>query len=159
MHKKIASLISTALLICCFAGVSLGASFSPNLSTKLAHLSDSAGVGVVIVAFTTAGLNNSHLDVLRSVGISNGVTLQNLGMVAVIATVGQVKALAMRTEVRSIWSNDRLKYMMNQARVLAGVEKVRTDPVFTRLNGGLPVSGRGDFQSQHASHGWRARVD
>jgi serine protease AprX len=146
MLRKSVSLIVLILAVFWMATVAWGAGLSPNLSTRLSRVSDSTSVGVVIVSFkTTSGLGNSQLDVLRGVGISNGVTLPHLGMVAVAATAGQVRALATRPEVRSIWSNDRLKYMMNQARVLTGVDKVRTDAAFTRLNGGLPVSGRGDF--------------
>jgi serine protease AprX len=146
MLKRVASLISAALLVCWVTSVVAAATLSPKLSSQLGHVSDNASVGIVIVSFNTAsGLNDSDLSVLRDVGISNGVTLQHLGMVAVAATAGQVKALAARPEVRSIWSNDRLKYLINQARVLTGVDKVRTDPAFTRLNGGLPVSGKGDF--------------
>jgi len=36
-------------------------------------------------------------------------------------------------------------YLNNQTRVLTGVDRVRTDPNFTRMNGGMPVSGRGNF--------------
>ena len=34
---------------------------------------------------------------------------------------------------------------MHQARVMTGVEKLRTDSAFTVRNGGMPVSGAGDF--------------
>ena len=47
--------------------------------------------------------------------------------------------------VVSIWSNDRLQYFDNQSRTVTGVERVRVDANFTRLNGGLPVSGAGNF--------------
>src|SRR5882672_1822917 len=117
MFRKSVCLIVLALVIFWMANVAWGAGLSPKLSTRLSRVSDSTSVGVVFVSFnTTSGLGNAHLDVLRGAGISNGVTLPHLGMVAVVATAGQVRALANRSEVRSIWSNDRLKYMMNQAR-------------------------------------------
>jgi serine protease AprX len=101
---------------------------------------------LVIVAFNTSnGLNDSHLSVLRGVGITKGFTLKNLGMVAAPATAGQVRALAANPAVRSIWSNDRLDYFDNQTRMLAGIERIRTDKAFTLANGGLPVSGQGNF--------------
>ena len=34
---------------------------------------------------------------------------------------------------------------MNQARVLGGVAKVQTDSAMTTRNGGMPVSGAGNF--------------
>src|SRR5437868_6477293 len=100
-------------LLFCFAIVSSvsAATLSPTLNSQLANLADTENVGLVIVAFdTNNGLTNSHLDVLRTVGIVNGITLQHLGMVAVPATAGQVRALASNSAVRSIWSNDRLHY-------------------------------------------------
>ena len=91
------------------AGQSRAATLSPSLQQTLSSLSDSASVGVVIVSFnTTTGLSNSHLDLLRSVGIHQGLTMTNLGMVAMPATAAQVRALASNSAVRSIWTNDRL---------------------------------------------------
>lgn len=146
MYRRIVSGIVATGLLCLIASVAFGAKLSPNLTSAVKRVTDRTSVGVVIVSFnTTTGLNNSHLGVLRGLGILNGVTLPKLGMVAVVATAGQVKSLAARPEVRSVWSNDRLRYLMHQARVVAGVEKMRTDANFTRLNGGLPVSGKGDF--------------
>jgi serine protease AprX len=123
-----------------------GATLSPTLQTQLSKLTAEQSVGTVIVAFKTSdGLKDSHLGVLRSVGINGGFTLQQLGMVAVPATAGQVRALAANSAVRSIWSNDRLYYFDNQARTLVGIEKLRADRNLTTANGGIPVSGKGDF--------------
>jgi serine protease AprX len=143
--KKITVLVAM-LLICFTVRPAAAAKLSPTLSAQLNGLANSASVGMVIVAFNTAnGLNDSHLNALRSIGINRGYTLQHLGMVAFTATAGQVRALSGLASVRSIWSNDRLQYFDNQARMLAGVDRVRTDAALTRLNGGLPVSGSGDF--------------
>ena len=122
------------------------ATLSPSLEAGLPALADAAGVGTVIVAFHGSnGLQPGHLDVLRAAGIAGGRTLSQLGMVAAPATAAQVRALAVHPEVRSIWSNDALRYDMHQARVLTGVGRLRSDAALTKRNGGLPVSGRGDF--------------
>ena len=135
-----------ATLILGTALTTQAATLSPTLNAKLAGLPDTNSVGVVIVAFKTSnGLNASHLDVLRSVGITGGYTFQQLGMVATVATAGQVRSLAANGAVRSIWSNDQLYYFDNQARTLVGLDKLRTDAAITRANGGLPVSGQGNF--------------
>jgi serine protease AprX len=135
-----------ATLILGTALTTQAATLSPTLNAKLAGLSNNSNVGVVIVAFKTSnGLNDSHLNVLRSVGINGGYTFQQLGMVATVATAGQVRALSANSAVRSIWSNDRLYYFDNQARTLVGLDKLRTDAAITRANGGLPVSGQGNF--------------
>jgi serine protease AprX len=66
-------------------------------------------------------------------------------MVAMPATAAQVRSLASNSAVRSIWSNERLRYFMEEARMLTGVDRLRTDNAFTLANGGLPVSGQGNF--------------
>jgi serine protease AprX len=147
MIKRIATVLIAVLTISYAVGaVARAATLSPTLESQLAQLPDTASVGIVIVSFKTSdGLKDSHLNVLRGVGIGGGITFQNLGMVGVNATAGQVKALASKPEVRSVWSNDKLEYYLDQARVLAGVNRIRTDPAFTNANDGLPISGRGDF--------------
>ncbi|HWP41931.1 MAG TPA: S8 family serine peptidase [Blastocatellia bacterium] len=138
--------LALALALLFGAGVSRAATLSATLQQTLSSVSDTASVGIVIVTFnTTTGLSNSHIDLLRSLGIHKGLTLNNLGMVALPATAAQVRALASSSAVRSIWSNDRLQYFMDQARTLTGVDRLRAESRFTTANGGLPVSGRGDF--------------
>jgi serine protease AprX len=147
MIKRIATTFIAILMICSVIVVAAqAATISPTLQAQLGTLADTQSVGVVIVSFKTSdGLKDSHLDVLRSAGIKGGITFQNLGMVAVNATAGQVKALAANPAVRSVWSNDKLEYYLDQARVLAGVNRIRTDAQMTRANGGLPITGKGDF--------------
>jgi serine protease AprX len=122
------------------------ATVSPALSARIAALANDADAGMVIVAFKTSnGLQNEHLNVLRAAGVTGGQTFPTLGMVAQPMTAGQVRALAANAAVRSLWSNDHLMYYMHQARVLGGVQKVQTDSAMTLRNGGMPVSGAGDF--------------
>ncbi len=122
------------------------AKLSPTLQNNLTTLADNASIGVVVVSFKTSnGLQSSHLNILRNVGIVKGRTFPQLGMVAAILTAGQIRALQNNPNVRSIWSNDPLQYYMNQARMLTGVDKLRSDSQLTFRNGGMPVSGAGDF--------------
>ncbi|HJQ23936.1 MAG TPA: S8 family serine peptidase [Blastocatellia bacterium] len=133
-------------MICTFSIAAAAARLGPSLAAQLQNAPNTASVGVVIVAFNTNnGLSAAHLDLLRGVGITKGVTYQRLGMVAVAATAGQVRALAANAAVRSIWPNTRLHYLDNETSMLTGVNKVRTDPAFTRANGGLPIGGKGNF--------------
>src|SRR5436853_389825 len=144
--KRIAATIIAALILCAGLATAQAATLSPTLKAQVAQLSGDTNLGVVIIAVKTDdGLKAAHLDLLRSVGITGGYTLEHLGMVGAVATVAQVKALQANPQVRSIWSNDKLEYYINQARVLAGVDRIRTDAAMTRTTGGLPVSGKGDF--------------
>ncbi len=151
--RNIRKLIFTALIV---IGVILtavainasGASLSQALESRLARLADTADAGMVIVAFNTSnGLQESHLNVLRGVGVTGGQTFPTLGMVAQPMTIGQVRALSTNPAVRSLWSNDKLTYYMHQNRVLGGVAKLQADSAMTVRNGGMPVSGAGDFSA------------
>jgi serine protease AprX len=145
MRRKLTTFVA-ALVIALAAHSAFAAKLSPSLSTKLPGLADSAPVGVVIVSFNNTGaITDAQLGVLRSLGIAGGKTFPHLGMVAVNATAGQVRALAASPSVRSVWSNDRLFYYDYQARTLTGVDRTKQDTGFMKLNGGLPVSGKGDF--------------
>jgi len=138
--------VTAAIAIGVLVVASQAATVGPKLQEKLQTLGDAASAGMVIVSFNTNnGLQESHLNVLRSVGVTGGQTFPTLGMVAQPMTVGQVRALSGNSAVRSVWSNDPLIYYMNQARVMGGVAKLQSDSIFTTRNGGMPVSGKGDF--------------
>ncbi len=134
------------LAILVFNAPIAAASLSPSLQKKLFTAQDNLNVGTVLVAFqTTNGLQADHLNILRSVGVTGGKTFPALGIVAAALTAGQIRALNNNPSVRSIWSNDRIYLYLNQARVLTGVDRLRVDADFTKKNGGMPVSGAGDF--------------
>ena len=147
--NKIKRAVSSLVLAAAVAMTCVGAqaaSLAPTLSSKVANLADNVEVGMVIVAFNTnSGLKDSHLNILRGIGINAGYTYPTLGMAAMPMTAGQERLLKNNPEVRSLWSNDRLYYYMHQARVVGGVARVQSDAAMTLRNGGMPVSGAGDF--------------
>ena len=147
MRKRIITAAIAAFVLCsALATAARAATLSPVLQEQMAVQADGVSLGLVIISFRTSdGLKTTHLDLLRGLGITGGYTFRNLGMVAAPATVAQVRALSADPAVRSIWSNDRLEYYLDQARVLAGVDRVRRDAAMTSANGGVPVSGKGDF--------------
>jgi serine protease AprX len=146
MLRKLSAAFSAIALLVIVATNASAATLGPSLKSKLNGLVADAKIGTVIISFhTTRGLQPANLDVLRALGITKGITLNRLGMVAAVATAGQVRALAANPSVRSVWFNERLSYFDREARTLTGVERLRTDSGFTTRNGGLPVSGKGDF--------------
>jgi serine protease AprX len=160
MIRKTATALLAALLIAVVVNAAFAATLSPTLQSRLSQVSNSTSVGLVIVTFkTNNGLSAAHLNVLRGVGILKGTTLQRLGMVAVVATAGQVRALAANPSVRSVWSNERLQYFDAETSTLTGVDRLRTDAAFTSANGGLPVSGKGNFSVVINDSGIDARHD
>src|ERR1043165_6611173 len=110
IFKKIAQTIIATLIICAaLVAAANAATLSPKLQSQLKALSNSASVGVVVISFNAPdGLNESHLNTLRLLGITKGVTYPRLGMVAAALNAGQVRALMNNSSILSIWSNDRL---------------------------------------------------
>jgi serine protease AprX len=136
--------LCAALLLAAAAAPSSAATLGPSLTAKLTGLVNSASVGPVIVSFNTSnGVTSGNLTTLLLAGITRGYKLPQLGMVVVPATAGQIRALAGNSSVRSIWLNDSLGYLNDQTRVLTGVDRMRSDPGFTALHRGLPVTGQG----------------
>lgn len=145
-YRRFFSLVFALVITGAFVFQAQAASLSPTLQSKLSSVSDNIDIGMVIVAFNTSnGLQEGHLNVLRGVGITGGQTFPTLGMVAQPMTAGQVRALANSPSVRSLWSNDKLFYYMHQARVVGGVQRLQSDSLMNARNGGMPVSGAGDF--------------
>jgi serine protease AprX len=149
---KLTRQIATLLSVIALAGMLLPSAASAavlgkSLQQKIAQLTEADRAGVVIIAFEGDGpLSAAQLDSLKAAGITGGFTLPALGMVAVpSATVAQVRALAALPGVRSVWGNDPLHLFMHEARILTGVDEIETDTAMTTTNGGLPVSGAGDF--------------
>ena len=144
--RQFFGLLIIAAVCAVFAANIQAAKISPRLQAQINGLADNASVGVAIVSFNTSnGLSSSHLNILKSLGITSGVTFDRLGMVGAVLNAGQVRALVANPAIRSVWSNDRQMYYMNAARVMTGVDKLRSDAGLTLRNGGMPVSGSGDF--------------
>jgi serine protease AprX len=113
----------------------------PVLMEKLAGLT---GAVEVIVTFHGEGAPTSqNLETLRSAGITNGLSMESLPIVGILATAEQVEMLANSSQIRSLYYNAKLEYDNADATALTGVNKVRKDKEFTRSNNGLPVSGKG----------------
>lgn len=122
------------------------ATLSPDLQARLAGAADNVSMGVVVISFDSPnGLTAGNLSLIQAAGITTGVTYQKLGMVAAALTAGQVRSLNASSSVSSIWTNERLAYYMNSARMATGVDKLRSDSAITIRNGGMPISGNGDF--------------
>ena len=136
----------TLLAVLAFSAWAESATIGPTLAARIARAGDGTSAGLVIITFNGDGpLSDAVLAPLAAAGITKGLVLRQLGMIAAPATAGQVRALASNPAIRSIWSNDRLSYFIDQARVLTGVDRLQSDAALTQLNGGLPVTGRGDF--------------
>ncbi|HEX2092515.1 MAG TPA: S8 family serine peptidase, partial [Longimicrobiaceae bacterium] len=115
----------------------------PELQSVFSRL-PAGGTAEVIVTFHGSSAPSApDLEVLKAVGIPGGVTFRALPMVGTVATLEQVSALAASPRVRSVFHNKQLQYFNHEATQLTGVQRLRADAAITRLNRGLPVTGKG----------------
>jgi serine protease AprX len=108
------------------------------------ELKDAASTAQVIISFKgEENPTNSQLELLDQLGITSAVSMNSLPIVGAIATKSQVEALQKSPEVLSIYLNEEVTYYNAESTDITGVNKVRTDKEFRKINGGLPVSGKG----------------
>ncbi|MEH7113613.1 S8 family serine peptidase [Neobacillus niacini] len=98
----------------------------------------------VIVTFDGQGApTNDHLNLLKGLGISTGVSMKSLPIAGILATKEQINKLAATPGIKSIYLNKRLTYSNFDASNLTGVDKARYDAAMQKVNGGLPLTGKG----------------
>ncbi|MGG1675826.1 S8 family serine peptidase [Neobacillus sp. NRS-1170] len=98
----------------------------------------------VIVSFDGQGApTKGNLDLLKDLGIANGITMKALPMAGIVATKDQINKLAASPGVKSIYLNRNLEYYNADATNITGVDKARTDAAMQKANGGLPLTGKG----------------
>jgi serine protease AprX len=139
---------STLLLLTpLFAGMSMVNAQSPTATVDtelLVALEKTLAPQQVIVTFDgNKAPTSSQLELLKSLGIKTGVTMKTLPIAGVLATKGQVKALASTPGIKSLYLNKKLEYYNYDATALTGVDKARTDSMLQKANGGFPLSGKG----------------
>ncbi|MFC6998890.1 S8 family serine peptidase [Rufibacter roseus] len=139
IKKKLVSLFVLVLL----AGTTAFAQATID-KQLLQVLQSSTTPAQVVVTFHGDGAPSAlHLQLLKSLGISQGITLQKLPMAGILATAAQVEALAQSPHVRSVFLNKKLSYFNNNDTHLTGVQRLRTDKEIMARNNGMPVSGKG----------------
>ncbi len=98
----------------------------------------------VIVTFEgQGGPTADHLNLLKKLGISTGITMKSLPISGILATKEQINKLAATPGIKSIYLNKRLTYSNFDANNLTGVDKARSDGAMQKANGGLPLTGKG----------------
>lgn len=100
-------------------------------------------VEAIVTFKSEEGILPEQVDLLKTLGITKGLTLNKLPIAGILATKSQIDQLAQSDQVVSIYLNKKLKYENAEATDITGVDQVRTDDTMRKLNGGLPVSGKG----------------
>lgn len=89
------------------------------------------------------GVLPEQLKLLENLGIKKGLTLNQLPIAGILATKSQIETLSQSDQIVSIYLNKKLQYENEEATDITGVDQVRTDDTMRKLNGGLPVTGKG----------------
>ncbi|MCM3663536.1 S8 family serine peptidase [Mesobacillus subterraneus] len=100
-------------------------------------------VEAIVTFKSEEGVLPEQLNLLKNLGITKGVSLNSLPIAGILATRSQIDKLAQSDQVLSIYLNKKLAYENAEATDITGVDQVRTDETMRKLNGGLPVTGKG----------------
>ncbi len=141
MKRFLHIVLALSLFVLLTGSIFAQADIDPQLQTALAN---AAGPVQAVVVFNTNGAPTAlNINLLQSVGITQGVIFQSLPIAGVIVTAAQVNQLAANSQVRSIFFNKQLSYLNYKSRIIIGVDRLRSDQQVTARNGGMPVSGKG----------------
>ena len=115
----------------------------PTIDRKLTEQVTRAPLSLTAVVITynhqPAALDFTRL---QSLGIRGGVYLDRLPMVLTAVNKSQLNALATRSDIRSLYANNRMSLMDDKSRPFIGVTALRADTTVTSANGGMPVTGK-----------------
>ncbi|HEX8129671.1 MAG TPA: S8 family serine peptidase [Pyrinomonadaceae bacterium] len=116
----------------------------PELRARLAAATGAASTQQlgVLLTFEGARVTDAAIAAVSSLGISTGVRMQNLPIMAVNATPAQIAELTKLSGLRSIYLNTPLELYLHQTKPLIGVSRLRADTSL-RNNLGQPYSGKG----------------
>ena len=124
------------------SGVALAdAHLDPRLVQKLATTAAADELQVVISYKQSVPVTAAEIADMRALGITKGVTMRTLPIAGALATPAEIRALAKRSNVASIYWNAPLRYMDNEASGLSGAARTVANPGdYSRA---IPFSGAG----------------
>lgn len=116
-------------------------SLGPQLTEMLPNALDTEQFQVIVTFDGNGAASPLQINALEQLGVTSGISLQNVPMVGVIATKQQIEEIYAREDVRSVWNNAELSYENQGATELTGVDRLRADR--SLRSNGMPFSGRG----------------
>ncbi len=143
MKTAKATFLALAILVTVLTGTSLAApKLDPELGARLTSARSSAQFGVILT-FQGTRVTSSQVAAVQALGITTGIRMTNFPIMAVNATPAQIQQMMSWASLRSMYLNAPIQPYLHQSKPLIGVDRLRKDADLTRLNGGLPVSGKG----------------
>ncbi len=117
------------------------AHLDPQLLSKMAGALPTDELQIVVSYQQSVPVNANQINVLASLGIEKGVTMRTLPIAGALATPAEIRALAQRDDVASIFWNAPLRYMNKEQREMSGAARVVQNP--NDFGQAIPYSGRG----------------
>ncbi len=133
------SALAAGLLL---SGVALAdAQLDPQLLSMMADASAVDELQIVVSYEQSVPVTAAQVAALKSLGIDQGVTMRTLPIVGALATPAEIRALAQRSDVASIYWNAPLSYFNKEARELTGAARTVSNP--GDYGRAIPFSGAG----------------
>jgi serine protease AprX len=143
-HPILARAVRCAVVTAALAGTTLpaaAAQLDAQLAQRLAQALPTDKLEVVVSYEHAGPANASELAVLSSLGITQGVRMRSLPIVGAKATPAQIRALAERDDIASVYLNRQLRYFNLESRQISSTKRAQErSQDFGRV---VPFSGRG----------------
>ena len=133
------SAIALGLLV---SGVALAdAQLDPQLLQRMNAARAADELAVVITYRQSAPVTTGQVAALKALGIEKGVTMRTLPIAGALATPAEIRALAKRDDVVSIYWNAPLRYFNKEQREISGAARAVQNP--GDYGRAIPFSGAG----------------
>jgi serine protease AprX len=124
------------------SGVALAdAHLDPELESRLAVAAATDELQVVVSYQQSGPVTAEQVAALQALGIEKGVTMRSLPIAGAIATPAEIRALAQRDDVVSIYWNAPLRYFNKEQREMSGAARAVQNP--GDYGRAIPFSGAG----------------
>lgn len=133
------SALAAGLLL---SGVALAdAQLDPQLVSRMAAAGAADELQIVVSYDQSVPVTPTQVAALKALGISKGVTMRTLPIAGALATPAEIRALALRDDVASIYFNAPLRYFNKEQREMSGAARAVQNPA--DYGRAIPFSGSG----------------
>ena len=124
------------------SGVALAdAHLDPQLLSRMSAAGSADELQIVVSYEQSGPVTAGQVAALKTLGISKGITMRSLPIAGALATPAEIRALAKRDDVASIFWNAPLQYFNKEARELSGAARSVGNP--GDYGRAIPFSGAG----------------
>jgi serine protease AprX len=124
------------------SGVALAdAQLDPRLVERMNAAAAVDELPVVVTYAQSAPVSAAQVEALKSIGIEKGVTMRTLPIAGALATPAEIRALAQRDDVASIYWNAPLRFFNKEQREISGAARAVENP--GDYGRAIPFSGAG----------------